>query len=141
MVDYIEHGQLLYESVTKHNPDKQVYYIKGDVDITERERVRELMEKHNDVTIIAISKIFSTGINIKNLHYIVFAGGGKAKIKIIQSIGRGLRLHKGRKELIIIDITDLLTYGIKHGNQRKNLYDEEEINYETSSIKEKTKKS
>jgi superfamily II DNA or RNA helicase len=141
MVDYIEHGQLLYESVIKHTPDKQVYYIKGDVDITERERVRELMEKHNDVTIIAISKIFSTGINIKNLHYIVFAGGGKAKIKIIQSIGRGLRLHKGRKELIIIDITDLLTYGIKHGNQRKILYDEEEIRYKTSSIKEKTKKS
>ena len=89
--------------------------------------------------IIAISKIFSTGINIKNLHYIIFGGGGKAKIKIIQSIGRGLRLHKGKKELIIIDIMDLLTYGIKDGEKRMNLYDEEKIKYNISTIQEKKK--
>ena len=137
MVDYIEHGQLIYDQVVEQNPNKQVYYIRGDVEIDEREKIRGLMEENDDVLIIAISKIFSTGINIKNLHYIVFAGGGKAKIKIIQSIGRGLRLHKGKKELIIIDIMDQLTYGIKHGDKRMNLYDEEKINYNISTIQEK----
>ena len=137
MVDYIEHGQLIYNQVVEQNSDKQVYYIRGDVEIDEREKIRGLMEKNDNVLIIAISKIFSTGINIKNLHYIVFAGGGKAKIKIIQSIGRGLRLHKGKKELIIIDIMDQLNYGIKHGEKRMNLYDEEKINYSISTIQEK----
>ena len=141
MVDYIEHGQLIYDKIIQNIPSRQVYYIKGDVEIEERERVRQLMENHNDVIIIAISKIFSTGINIKNLHYIIFAGGGKAKIKIIQSIGRGLRLHNGKKDLIIIDIMDQLTYGIKHGEHRKTLYNEEEIKYSISTIKEKEKKS
>lgn len=140
MVDYIEHGQLIYDSVKKQNQHKQIYYIKGDVEIQEREKIRQLMEKHNDIIIVAISKIFSTGINIKNLHYIIFAGGGKAKIKIIQSIGRGLRLHNGKKDLIIIDIMDQLTYGIKHGQKRLTLYDDEKIKYSIKTTKE-TKKS
>lgn len=140
MVDYIEHGNLIYDQVTKSNPDKQVYYIRGDVAIDEREKIRGMMEENNNITVVAISKIFSTGINIKNLHYIIFAGGGKAKIKIIQSIGRGLRLHNGSKELIIIDIMDQLPYGIKHGDKRINLYDEEKINYNITTVKEKEKK-
>ena len=136
MVDYIEHGQSIYDSVQMQNPEKQVYYIRGDVEIDEREKIRGLMERYNNITIVAISKIFSTGINIKNLHYIVFAGGGKAKVKIIQSIGRGLRLHKGKKELIIIDIMDQLKYGIIHGEKRMNLYDSEKIKYKISTVKE-----
>ena len=97
------------------------------------------METSDNVVIIAISKIFSTGINIKNLHYIIFAGGGKAKVKIIQSIGRGLRLHNGKKELIIIDIMDQLNYGIKHGDKRIILYNEEKIKYTVKTIEEAEK--
>jgi len=136
MVDYIEHGQLIHDNIIEQNPDKQVYYIKGDVEIEEREKIRQLMEQHDDIAIVAISKIFSTGINIKNLHYIVFAGGGKAKIKIIQSIGRGLRLHNGKKDLIIVDIMDQLTYGIKHGQKRLTLYDDEKIKYNIKTVEE-----
>ena len=87
------------------------------------------MEMEDNIIVIAISKIFSTGINIKNLHYIMFAGGGKAKIKIVQSIGRGLRLHNDKKELIIFDIADNLRYGKRHIEQRLLLYDNEHINY------------
>lgn len=136
MVDYIEHGQQIYDSVYAQNPNKQIYYIRGDVEIKEREKIRKLMEEENNIIIIAISKIFSTGINIKNLHYIIFAGGGKAKVKIIQSIGRGLRLHNGKKELIIIDIMDQLKYGLAHGEKRMNLYDSEKIKYNISTVKE-----
>ena len=129
LIDYIEHGELLFETLTKNCKNKQIYFICGDVEVKERKKIQELMEKQKDIIIVAISKIFSTGINIKNLHYLVFASGGKAKIKIIQSIGRGLRLHNDKKELIIFDIADNLRYGQRHVEQRLLLYDNEHINY------------
>jgi len=137
MVDYINHGEILFEIVKKQIPDKQVFFVRGDVEIEERDRIRKLMEEHTNVVVIAISKIFSTGINIKNLHYIIFACGGKAKIKIVQSIGRGLRLHKDKNKLIIFDITDNLYYSQRHSEKRKQLYDKEQIPYTEKDIKEK----
>ena len=136
MVDYIEHGEELYGLLSSRCKNKQVFFIRGDVEVEEREKVKKLMEKTNDVVCIAISKIFSTGINIKNLHYIVFAGGGKAKVKIIQSIGRGLRLHKDKKGVIIIDIADMLHYSQQHYMKRLKLYKEEQINHGVKKIKE-----
>ena len=95
------------------------------------------MEKKKNIVVVAISKIFSTGINIKNLHYIIFAGGGKAKIKIVQSIGRGLRLHTDKEELIIFDIADNLRYGQRRVEERLTLYDNEDIKYKFTSYNER----
>ena len=97
------------------------------------------MEEEDNVIVVAISKIFSTGINIKNIHYIVFGSGGKAKIKTVQSIGRGLRLHKNKSKLIIFDIADNLRYGQRHVEQRLALYDAEQIKYTFTQFNE-TKK-
>jgi superfamily II DNA or RNA helicase len=137
MVDYIQHGEILFELIQKTLPDKQCFFIRGEVDVTERERVRQLMEDNNDVVVVAISKIFSTGVNIKNLHYIIFACGGKAKIKIVQSIGRGLRLHKDKTKLIIFDIADNLRYSAAHSQKRQALYEKEHITFAYKEIKEK----
>ena len=137
MVDYIEHGEKLYSILKENNPDKTVYFIRGDVDVKDRDKVKSVMENKKNVICVAISKIFSTGINIKNLHYIVFASGGKAKVKLIQSIGRGLRWHKDKKDVIIIDIADKLFYGNKHYVKRKVIYRDESIRYGIRSIKEK----
>jgi len=137
MVDYIEHGEELYGKLRSSCKDKQVFFIRGEVEVEERDKVKKLMEKSNNVVCIAISKIFSTGINIKNLHYIVFAGGGKAKVKIIQSIGRGLRLHKDKKGVIIIDIADMLHYGLQHYSKRLSLYKGERIDYGIKKIEER----
>jgi superfamily II DNA or RNA helicase len=136
MVDYIEHGEELYGKLRSECRNKQVFFIRGEVAIEEREKVKKLMEISNNVVCIAISKIFSTGINIKNLHYIVFAGGGKAKIKIIQSIGRGLRLHKDKTGVIIIDIADMLYYSNQHYMKRLKLYKNEKISYGIKKIDE-----
>jgi superfamily II DNA or RNA helicase len=106
------------------------------VEIEEREKIKKIMEETSNVVVVAISKIFSTGINIKNLHYIVFAGGGKSKIKILQSIGRGLRLHKDKDKLIIVDIADNLLYGNQHFLKRKSLYEKENITYQIKEIQE-----
>ena len=136
LIDFIEHGLILEELLRTNLTGKQVYFIRGDVEIEEREKIKKMMEDSNNIVVIAISKIFSTGINIKNLHYIVFAGGGKSKIKILQSIGRGLRLHKDKDKLIIVDIADNLLYGEQHFLKRKTLYEKENIPYQIKEIQE-----
>ena len=136
LVDYIEHGEALYRAIKEACPNKQCYFIRGEVEVAEREKIRKLMEVHNDVVVVAISKIFSTGINIKNLHYIIFACGGKAKIKIVQSIGRGLRLHKDKDKLIIFDIADDFKYSLLHMDKRILLYEKEKIKHTIKEIQE-----
>lgn len=133
LVDYIEHGQLLY-NILSTQLDKKVFFIRGDVAVEERAKVQKMMEKDNDIICIAISKIFSTGINIKNLHYIMFCAGGKAKVKIIQSIGRGLRQHESKDMLTIVDIADQLHYGKQHMNKRIKLYEDESFDYKFQTI-------
>ena len=136
LVDFIEHGEILFNKLSETCNNKQVFFIRGEVEVDEREKVRKLMEEHDNVVVVAISKIFSTGINIKNLHYIIFAGGGKAKVKILQSIGRGLRLHKDKDKLIIVDIADNLQYGYQHFSKRKALYEKENITYQIKEVQE-----
>lgn len=139
MVDYIEHGTLLHRHIQSQCPDKKVYFIRGDVNVEDRDKVKKLMEMEDNIVVVAISKIFSTGINIKNLHYIVFGSGGKAKIKTIQSIGRGLRLHDNKSKLVIFDIADNLQYGQQHLQKRLKLYQQENIQYGLQEIKEQIK--
>ena len=138
LIDYIEHGELLTAAIQSICKKKKVYFIQGSVETDERKRIQNYIEKKKNIVVVAISKIFSTGINIKNLHYIVFAGGGKAKIKIVQSIGRGLRLHTDKKELIIFDIADNLRYGQRHVEERLTLYDNEDIKYKFTSYNERS---
>ena len=135
LVDRIEHGELLFESL-KTLENKKVFFIQGSVEVEDRKKVQQLMELEDNVVCVAISKIFSTGISIKNIHYILFAAGGKSKIKTLQSIGRGLRVHENKECLIIIDIVDGLIYGDKHYEQRKNFYAIERLSTTTKNIYE-----
>jgi len=135
LVDRLEHGHAILEHLVDAT-DKKIYFIEGAVAMDDREEIRAIMEEENDIICIAMSRIFSTGINIKNLHYVVFAQGGKAKVTLVQSIGRGLRLHEQKERLIIIDITDATHYGEKHLQERLKYYDGEQIDYETKYITE-----
>lgn len=133
MVDRIDHGLNLFDILKTEN-NNSCYFIRGSTEIEEREKIRSLMEERNDVIVIAISKIFSTGINIPNLHNIIFATAGKAKIKIMQSIGRALRLHPTKKTAFIFDIADNTQYGKKHLEEREQLYIKEKYNHEKKEI-------
>jgi superfamily II DNA or RNA helicase len=135
MVDRIAHGEELLR-VLQENTAKEVHFVHGAVEIEEREMIRKLMEEQDNIACIAISKIFSTGINIKNLHNIIFAAIGKARIKIIQSIGRSLRKHASKKRATIFDIWDNLRYGNKHVVERLTLYDREQISYSVTELHE-----
>lgn len=135
LVDHIVHGNNMYKELSTLE-GKQVYFIQGSVEVEERRKIQQLMETNNDVVCIAISKIFSTGISIKNIHYIMFAAGGKSKIKTLQSIGRGLRVHENKNVLTIIDLVDELIYGGKHFDKRKEFYDLEKIQVSNKTITE-----
>ena len=139
LVDYLDHGRILHRYLQSRCTDKKVYFIRGEVDVEDRDKVKKIMEEQDNVVVVAISKIFSTGINIKNLHYIIFGSGGKAKIKTIQSIGRGLRLHKDKSKLIIFDIGDMLQYGQRHLAKRVDWYKTEQIEYGVQKISETEK--
>jgi superfamily II DNA or RNA helicase len=133
MVDRINHGEILY-TLLSNIEGRQVYFVQGSVDVSVRDEIRSIMESNDNVVCIAISKIFSTGVNIRNLHYVVFSSIGKAKNKIIQSIGRSLRLHASKSSAYIIDIADNLKYSNKHLQERLELYKEENIVYSVKDV-------
>jgi superfamily II DNA or RNA helicase len=136
LVNHLKHGELLKEYFDTL-PNKQVYFIRGEVDVEKREKIKKIMETDTNVVCVAISAIFSTGINIKNLHNIIFASGGKSFIRTVQSIGRGLRKHDLKSKLIIFDVCDRLRYGIRHCEKRKEIYEKEKIKFTETNIIEK----
>lgn len=137
LVNHIAHGQSLFDHLQSSLTTRKVYFIKGEVEVEERARVIKEMESNDNVVCIAISAIFSTGVNIKNLHMIVFAAGGKSFIRTIQSIGRGLRLNPNKEKLTIIDIADQLEYSKSHSERRKEIYSQEKIQFKVGEIVEK----
>ena len=128
LVNHIKHGEVLLEYLQQIK-GKDVYFIQGEVDVEERDRIKKIMELRDNVICIAISAIFSTGVNIKNIHNIIFAAGGKSFIRTVQSIGRGLRKHSTKDKLVIFDICDNLKYGNRHCEKRKEIYTKEKIKY------------
>ena len=130
----------MYEAIEDKAKDKQVSFVHGGVDATRRETIRELTEKSDNAIIVASYGTFSTGINIRNLHNIIFASPSKSRIRNLQSIGRGLRLKDNNTHATLYDIADDLTYNGKenytlaHFRERINIYSEEDFDYEIHNI-------
>lgn len=136
VVDRLFHGETLKTFLEEQLPNKKVYFIEGKVEDEDRDKIKALMERDNNIICIAVSKIFSTGINIKNLHYLIFAAIGKAKNRIIQTIGRGVRTLEGKTMLVIFDLADNRKYGVKHLKKRIQIYDKEKFKYTITKISE-----
>jgi superfamily II DNA or RNA helicase len=135
------HGAILYELINTHKQDdRKVFFIHGGVDTEERELVREITEKESNAIIVASYGTFSTGINIKNLHNVIFASPSKSRIRNLQSIGRVLRKGKGKIKATLYDISDDCTYNsrknytLNHLIERVKIYSEENFNYEFITI-------
>ena len=135
------HGQVLYDLINKDKKgDRKLFFIHGGVDAGERELVREITESENNAIIVASYGTFSTGINIKSLHNVIFASPSKSRIRNLQSIGRVLRKGKGKVKATLYDISDDCTYKSKrnytlnHLIERIKIYNEENFNYEIITI-------
>lgn len=107
----IKHGKLLFEALKKFNDGKRtIYYIDGSISGEERENIRRKMEAEKDAVLVASFETCSTGMNVKNLHNAVFVHPSKAKIRVLQSIGRILRKLPGKMEAKVFDIADNMMF-------------------------------
>jgi superfamily II DNA or RNA helicase len=128
-----KHGQKLYDIIQQRANGRSVYFVHGATDDEDRETIRQIVETENDAIIIASTGVFSTGVSIRNLHAIIFGAPTKSKVKVLQSIGRGLRLNDNKTECELFDIVDDLNYNgdsnyaLEHFLYRKKLYEREQF--------------
>ena len=133
-----KHGAVLYDMMK--DLDRKVFYVHGGTDTETRENIREITEKEKNAIIVASYGTFSTGINIRNLHNVVFSSPSKSRIRVLQSIGRGLRTTNDKTGDTLLDIADDLTwkskqnFTLRHFMERINIYNEEEFDYEIKNL-------
>ena len=130
-----KHGKVLYKQLQEKYPDKDVYLIYGGVKSGKREEIRKVLEHKENAIIIASYQTFQAGINIKKLHNVIFASPSKSKIRVFQSIGRGLRTHSTKSEAVLYDISDdlrsnrkMLNHTLRHFKARLEMYINEKFN-------------
>jgi superfamily II DNA or RNA helicase len=128
-----KHGKILHDMLK--DEDRLVFFVHGGVDGDEREEIRRIVETEQKAIIVASYGTFSTGVNIRNLHNIIFASPSKSKIRNLQSIGRGLRKSDSKDSAVLFDIADDLTwktrknFTILHFVERMKIYNEEKFDY------------
>jgi len=138
-----KHGKILHKLIKEKAGDRHVFFVYGGTDVEVREQVREITEKQNDAIIVASYGTFSTGINIRHLHNVVFASPSKSRVRNLQSIGRGLRIGENKTEAVLYDIADDFRIGkhvnftLLHLQERVKIYDEEKFKYKFYTIEVK----
>ena len=135
------HGEILFDSINNSvDNGRKVFYVHGGVEAQEREKVRTITENESNAIIVASYGTFSTGINIKNLHNVIFASPSKSRIRNLQSIGRVLRKGDKKSKAVLYDIADDISYKsrknytLNHLVERIKIYNEEKFNYEIIQI-------
>jgi superfamily II DNA or RNA helicase len=143
LFQYVEkHGKVLYEMLKDQGVP--VHFVHGGVDGEDREDIRRIVEQSPSSIIVASYGTFSTGVNIRNLHSIIFASPSKSRIRNLQSIGRGLRRSETKTESTLYDIADDMTWKSKknftilHFVERMKVYNEEKFNYKIYTVGIKT---
>lgn len=140
MVD--KHGKILYDMIqnTENIGNRKVFFVHGGTDTDDREQIRKIVEMENDAIIVASFGTFSTGVNIRNLHNIIFASPSKSRVRNLQSIGRGLRQSEGKDIAVLYDIADdirhknHMNFTLKHFVERVKIYTEEKFPFKIYKI-------
>ncbi len=142
LFNYVEqHGIPLYEDINKMSPDGKVFLIHGGTDTEQRERIRNIVDTESKAILVASYGTCSTGINIRNINNIVFASPSKSVVRVLQSIGRGLRKTKTKDKVKLYDISDDLSHKsyrnhtLRHLDERIKIYTNEEFNYEKYNVR------
>ncbi len=121
--------------------NRKLFYVSGETGVDDRENIRAITEGESDAIIVASVGTFSTGINIKRLNNIIFASPSKSQVRVLQSIGRGLRKSADGKATKVFDIADDLhwknkkNYTLNHAAERIKIYNREKFKYKLYEIK------
>lgn len=141
LFQYVDkHGKMLYDIIMKEAPERKVFFVHGGVSGEERDEMRTIVEKEENAIIVASYGTFSTGVNIRNLHSVIFASPSKSKIRNLQSIGRALRKSDSKDSAVLYDIADDLSWNssnnftLKHLMERIKVYDEENFQYKIYNV-------
>lgn len=135
LFQYVEkHGQVLFDDINNRvGQERKVFFVHGGTDSTDREEIRRITEQSENAIIIASYGTFSTGVNIRNLHNIIFASPSKSRVRNLQSIGRGLRKSDTKSSATLYDIVDDLkwkskrNFTLEHFLERMKIYNEEKF--------------
>jgi superfamily II DNA or RNA helicase len=137
-----KHGRILFDLIKeKIENNRKIFFVYGGTEAEDREAIRHITEQESNAIIVASYGTFSTGVNIRNLHNIIFSSPTKSKIRSLQSIGRVLRLGENKDAATLYDIADDLRYGpytnftLKHYEERIKIYSEEKFTFTTSNIR------
>lgn len=140
LFNFIDHGKMLRDVIQGKYPTRKVFFVFGGVEGEERESIRHYVEDNQNVIVIASYKTFSTGVNIKNLHNIVFGSPSKSRIRVFQSIGRGLRTNEEKSSAVLYDIADDFSWKsyknttLQHFSERMKMYNEEKFEYKIYNV-------
>jgi superfamily II DNA or RNA helicase len=132
-----KHGKVIYSQLAGR---QNVYFVSGDTDANVREDIRRIVETQDDAIIVASYGTFSTGVNIKNLHNVVFSSPSKSRTRTLQSIGRGLRKSDTKTAATLYDIADDLSwksrdnYTLMHFRERVKMYTQEKFEYKIYTV-------
>lgn len=139
IVDRIEHGETLRDLIeSRSGGKKHVVFISGEMPEEERDRIKAEMEANDNVVCIAIAKVFSTGVNVKNIYGAIFAFVCKAKVSLVQTVGRCVRMKADKTMAFIFDLHDCLKYSEKHHVLREKIYNAEGFDMREKEITEET---
>src|SRR6056300_352568 len=142
LYNYVEkHGKPLFQLIEeKTDEDRKIFFVSGGTDTADREAIRGIVEKSKEAIVVASLGTFSTGVNIKNLHNIIFASPSKSQIRVLQSIGRGLRKSDDGRETTLYDISDDISwltrknFCLLHSWERTKMYKNEQFDFKTVTI-------
>jgi len=142
LFNYVElHGIPLYENIKKMCPNKKVFLIHGGTETEQREEIRHIIDEEENAILVASYGTCSTGINIKNIHNIIFSSPSKSVIRVLQSIGRGLRKSDTKDLVKLYDISDNLQYKkyvnhtMKHFGERIKIYNRENFSFNIVKVR------
>ena len=121
LFDRISIGKTLQKALSERMDGVDVHYIDGTVDISIREGIRSRLEEGVGNILLAQTVTASVGLNIKNLHGIVFAFSGRSYIRTIQSIGRVLRQNRNKTVAKLYEVWYNLKYSSKHHDEKMDI--------------------
>jgi len=128
LVDRISAGELLQQLIPNS------VFVKGDVKLKNRKEAYDEINEGTNHVVIATYGVASVGINIPRIFNLVLIEPGKSFVRVIQSIGRGVRKAKDKDFVQIWDLTSTCKFAKRHLTQRKKFYKEAEYPFTIEKV-------
>ena len=128
LVDRISAGETLAELIPNST------FISGSVKVKDRKETYDTIREGTNEVIIATYGVAAVGLNIPRIFNLVLLEPGKSFVRVIQSIGRGVRKAKDKDFVQIWDLTSTCKFAKRHLTQRKKFYKEAEYPFTIEKV-------